>query len=119
VATTKKAPAKKAPAKKAAASAREKFAERFAKNFGDKSLDRTGKITPYKVISTGSLDLDQAMGAGGWVQGRLGEIWGVDAIGKTTLAYHSVAEAQKQYPDLLVGWIDMEHTLDKRTSPTR
>jgi len=67
---------------------------------------------PYKVISTGSFALDYALGVGGWVEGRLVEIWGNDSIGKTTFSLVSVAEAQKAYPKKQVAFIDMEQTFD-------
>lgn len=117
-AAAKKAPAKKAPAKKAAATgmkaARDRFAAQFDKSHGEGLLDRSGEIVAYEVISTGCLSLDEALGVGGWVEGRLNEIWGVDAIGKTTLAIQALREAQKKHPDKLVAVIDMEHTFDKK-----
>ncbi len=96
----------------AAKRAIDKFQEGFDKSFGAGRLRPASQLSPYEVISTGSLDLDYKMGVGGWVEGRIGEIWGVDAIGKTTLALLSIVEAQKKYPDKLAGFIDMEQTLD-------
>ena len=90
-----------------------KFEERFAKTYGEGSLQALGAIRPYETISTGSLSLDYATGVGGLVEGRLHEFWGVDGVGKTTLALGCVAEAQRKHPDKLAGWIDMEHSLDR------
>lgn len=87
------------------------FLEKFEKAHAS-PLVSADERTPYKVISTGSLALDYALGVGGWVEGRLVEIWGADAIGKTTLSLLSVAEAQKAYPDKWVAFIDMEQTFD-------
>jgi recombination protein RecA len=89
-----------------------RFQEKFAKTFGEDSIERGSEITPYEVIPTGSLALDYAMGVGGYVEGRLTEIWGPDGIGKTTLAMIGLAEAQKKHPDKHLGWIDMEQRLD-------
>jgi recombination protein RecA len=88
------------------------FQERFAKSFGEGRLRRASELEPYQVISTGSLDLDYKMGVGGYVEGRLTEIWGPDALGKTTLALLGIVEAQKKHPDKETGFIDMEQTLD-------
>ena len=93
--------------------AREKFAERFEKNYGEDTLDRSGTIIPYEVISTGCLSLDYAMGVGGYVEGRLTEIWGVDGAGKSSLALQAIREAQHKHPTKLAGWVDMEHAFDK------
>lgn len=97
----------------AIARARAKFDESFTKAWPD-AIDGTGEIKPYEVISTGSLAVDYSMGVGGYVEGRLYEIWGQDAIGKTTFALQGVREAQIKHPELLVAWIDMEHTFDKK-----
>lgn len=70
-------------------------------------------MAAYKVIPTGSLLLDVALGVGGYVEGRLVEIWGADALGKTTLSLLGAASAQKAHPDKLVAFIDMEQTFDK------
>lgn len=87
-----------------------KFEENFTKLFGDTvPLRRDFK---YDVISTGSLELDYAMGCGGYIKGRLAEVWGPEGTGKSTMALVAVAEAQKAEPDKLQGWIDMEQTFD-------
>ena len=92
--------------------AEKKFNERFSKMFGEGSLVDTSAKEVYEVIPTGSITLDRALGVGGWVIGRISELYGQDGIGKTTLALYAVAEAQKKYPKHKVGWIDMEGTLD-------
>jgi recombination protein RecA len=102
----------------AAARAREKFDAQFEKSYGEGTIDGSGEVVPYEVISTGSLSVDYSMGVGGYVEGRLYEIWGQDAIGKTTFALQGVREAQKKHPELLVAWIDMEHTFDRQWAIT-
>jgi recombination protein RecA len=67
-------------------------------------------IVSVPVISTSSLALDKALGIGGLPRGRVVEIFGPEASGKTTLALHAVAEAQKQ--DGIAAFIDAEHALD-------
>jgi len=73
---------------------------------------RMGEATHLAVesIPTGSLALDQALGVGGIPRGRVSEIYGPEASGKTTLCQHIVAEAQRLGG--LVAYIDMEHALD-------
>lgn len=104
--------------KAAIARAREKFDAQFEKSYGEGTIDGSGEVVPYEVISTGSLAVDYSMGVGGYVEGRLYEIWGQDAIGKTTFALQGVREAQKKHPELLVAWIDMEHTFDRQWAIT-
>ncbi len=108
MATTKK---KELPAQKAF----DTFLTKFEKTFGAETLVVAEKDAdkPYEVISSGSLDIDDASGVGGYVRGRLIEIWGNEAAGKSTLAMMACAEAQKAYPNLHTGWIDMEHVFDK------
>lgn len=67
-------------------------------------------IIDVPVISTGSLALDKALGVGGLPRGRVAEIFGPESSGKTTLALHAVAEAQKLGG--IVAFIDAEHALD-------
>lgn len=98
---------------KATKSAIEKFEEQFAKEMGAGVLSRSDKITPYEVVSTGSIALDSAVGIGGLPCGRVVEIWGPEHAGKTTLAMLLVATAQRQYPDKMTAWVDMEQTFDK------
>lgn len=92
------------------AAALRKFEENFTKVFGD-AVPLIKDIT-YQVISTGSLELDIAMGCGGYVKGRITEIWGPEGTGKTTMSMIAVAQAQKTDPDKMQVWIDMEQTFD-------
>ena len=82
------------------------------KQFGKGSIMRLGDVpTPaLDVISTGSLALDLALGVGGVPRGRVVEIYGPESSGKTTVALHIVAEAQKAGG--LAAFIDAEHALD-------
>ncbi|MGD2104488.1 MAG: recombinase RecA [Anaerolineae bacterium] len=82
------------------------------KRFGDGAIMRLGEVThlDVAVIRTGSLSLDLALGVGGVPRGRVTEIYGPEGSGKTTLAQHVVAEAQKQGG--VAAFIDMEHALD-------
>ena len=80
--------------------------------FGKGSIMKLGNqaVLDVPVISSGSLALDKALGTGGLPRGRVCEIFGPEASGKTTLALHAVAEAQKQ--DGIAAFIDAEHALD-------
>ena len=69
------------------------------------------KVLDVPVISTGSLSLDMALGVGGIPRGRVIEVYGPESSGKTTLAMHCIAEAQKQGG--LAAFIDAEHAFDK------
>jgi recombination protein RecA len=83
------------------------------RQFGKGSIMRLGTdalLPDIPVISTGSLALDIALGVGGVPRGRVVEIFGPEASGKTTLALHIVAEAQKKGG--IAGFIDAEHALD-------
>lgn len=82
------------------------------KLFGKGSIMRIGDqpIEKIDVISTGALSLDIALGVGGVPRGRIIEIYGPESSGKTTLALHIVAEAQKQGGT--AAYIDAEHALD-------
>ena len=82
------------------------------KQFGKGSILRLGtkEVVPVSVISTGSLSFDYALGVGGMPRGRVVEIFGPEASGKTTLALHVIAEAQKQKGT--AAFIDAEHALD-------
>lgn len=72
---------------------------------GDTSVDRT-----VQCISSGSILLDEALGMGGYPRGRVIEIYGPESSGKTTLALHAIAEAQKTGG--IAAFIDAEHALD-------
>src|SRR5512144_2640731 len=81
--------------------------------FGKGSIMRLGKndkSMDIETISTGSLGLDIALGVGGLPRGRVVEIYGPESSGKTTLALHTVAEAQKTGG--ICAFIDAEHALD-------
>ncbi|XHB99001.1 recombinase RecA [Nitratireductor sp. ac15] len=81
--------------------------------FGKGSIMRLGandQVVEIETISTGSLGLDIALGIGGLPRGRIVEIYGPESSGKTTLALHTVAEAQKKGG--ICGFIDAEHALD-------
>ena len=82
------------------------------KQFGKGSVMRLGDETraPLEVIPTGAISLDIALGLGGLPRGRVIEIYGPESSGKTTLALHVVAEAQKRGG--ICGFIDAEHALD-------
>jgi recombination protein RecA len=81
--------------------------------FGKGSIMRMGKnqaLTEIETISTGSLGLDIALGVGGLPRGRIVEIYGPESSGKTTLALHTIAEAQKSGG--VCAFVDAEHALD-------
>jgi recombination protein RecA len=94
---------------KAARSALAKFEADFTKRFGADALVRP--VTP-QVVSTGSLTLDHAMGCGGYVVGRITEIWGPAGASKTTLSLIAAANFQAKFPDKAVAWINMERTFE-------
>ncbi|MAU95681.1 recombinase RecA [Aurantimonas sp. 22II-16-19i] len=81
--------------------------------FGKGSIMRLGaneKIVEIETVSTGSLGLDIALGVGGLPKGRVIEIYGPESSGKTTLALHTIAEAQKKGG--ICAFVDAEHALD-------
>ncbi|HEY7385091.1 MAG TPA: recombinase RecA [Beijerinckiaceae bacterium] len=82
------------------------------RNFGKGSIMRLkgDKAVEIDTISTGSLGLDIALGVGGFPRGRVIEIYGPESSGKTTLALHAIAEAQKRGG--VCAFIDAEHALD-------
>ena len=83
------------------------------RNFGKGSIMKLGKNNKsmdVETVSTGSLGLDIALGIGGLPRGRVVEIYGPESSGKTTLALHTVAEAQKKGG--ICAFIDAEHALD-------
>ena len=82
------------------------------KNYGKGAIMRLGEDIPVNVdaISTGSLSLDLALGVGGVPRGRIIEIYGPESSGKTTLALHILASAQKKGGE--VAFIDVEHALE-------
>ena len=89
--------------------------DQIEKQYGRGSIMRLGQKEQMKVdvIPTGSIALDLALGVGGFPRGRIIEIYGPEASGKTTLALHVIAEAQKRGGQ--AAFVDAEHALD----PTR
>ena len=86
---------------------------KIEKDFGKGSIMRMGdeNIEAVDVISTGSIGLDVALGVGGYPRGRIIEIYGPESSGKTTLAIHAIAEAQKKGG--IAAFIDAEHAFDR------
>ena len=93
-------------------SALETALAQIEKQFGKGAVMKLGQNVTMQVdaISTGSISLDMALGIGGLPRGRIVEIYGPEASGKTTLALHCIAEAQKGGGE--VAFIDVEHALD-------
>ena len=87
--------------------------EHIEKDFGKGAIMRMGdeSIEDVEVISSGSIALDQALGVGGYPRGRIIEIYGAESSGKTTLAIHAIAEAQKNGG--VAAIIDAEHAFDR------
>ena len=106
--TTYEAPTPASDKKKALATA----LSQIDKNFGKGTVMRLGDRPEMNVeaIPTGSLALDAALGIGGVPKGRIIEIYGPESSGKTTLALHMLAEAQKRGGE--VAFVDAEHALD-------
>ena len=86
---------------------------KIEKDFGKGSIMKLGdeKIENVEVIPTGSLALNAALGVGGYPKGRIIEIYGPESSGKTTLAIHAIAEAQKNGG--IAAFIDAEHAFDR------
>ena len=86
--------------------------KKIEKDFGKGAIMRLGEHAEQKVqvMSSGSLALDIALGAGGYPKGRIIEIYGPESSGKTTVALHAVAQAQKEGG--IAAFIDAEHALD-------
>lgn len=104
--------AEKQPAKQEKEKALETALSQIEKNFGKGAIMRLGENSTLNVeaISTGSISLDAATGIGGLPRGRIVEIYGPESSGKTTLALHVVAEAQKAGGE--AAFIDAEHAID-------
>ncbi|MCK4630811.1 MAG: recombinase RecA [Bacteroidales bacterium] len=87
--------------------------DKIEKDFGKGTIMKLGDnaIVDIPVISSGSISLDKALGVGGYPRGRVTEIFGPEASGKTTLAIHAIAEAQKKGG--IAAFIDAEHAFDK------
>ena len=86
---------------------------KIEKDFGKGSIMRMGdeQTEQVDVIPTGSIGLNAALGVGGYPRGRIIEIYGPESSGKTTLAIHAIAEAQKQGG--IAAFIDAEHAFDR------
>ncbi|MDF3078139.1 MAG: Protein recA [Sphingobacteriaceae bacterium] len=87
--------------------------DKLEKSYGKGSVMKLGDtaVEPIESISTGSIGLDIALGIGGLPKGRVIEIYGPESSGKTTLATHAIAEAQKKGG--IAAFIDAEHAFDK------
>ena len=112
MAEKKKVPAIVAPAAGDKKKALETAIAKIEKDYGKGTIMRLGDDISVNVeaLSTGSLSLDLALGIGGVPRGRIVEIYGPEASGKTTLALHVVASAQKNGGD--AAYIDVEHALE-------
>ncbi len=87
--------------------------DKIEKNFGKGSIMKLGDdhVEQVDVIPTGSIALNAALGVGGYPKGRIIEIYGPESSGKTTLAIHAIAEAQKAGG--IAAFIDAEHAFDR------
>ncbi len=87
--------------------------EKIEKSFGKGSIMKLGddSVEAVDVIPTGSIGLNAALGVGGYPRGRIIEIYGPESSGKTTLAIHAIAEAQKSGG--IAAFIDAEHAFDR------
>jgi len=87
--------------------------DKIDKDFGKGAIMRMGenKVEDIPVIPTGSIGLNAALGVGGYPRGRVIEIYGPESSGKTTLALHAIAEAQKSGG--IAAFIDAEHAFDR------
>ncbi len=87
--------------------------DKLEKSYGKGTVMKLGDnaVEPVEAISTGSIGLDIALGIGGFPKGRVIEIYGPESSGKTTLAIHAIAEAQKKGG--IAAFIDAEHAFDK------
>ena len=87
--------------------------DKLEKSYGKGTVMKLGDnaVETIEAISTGSISLDIALGIGGLPKGRVIEIYGPESSGKTTLAIHAIAEAQKKGG--IAAFIDAEHAFDK------
>ena len=87
--------------------------DKIEKSFGEGSIMKMGDgiVEQVEVIPTGSIGLNAALGVGGYPRGRIIEIYGPESSGKTTLAIHAIAEAQKAGG--IAAFIDAEHAFDR------
>jgi recombination protein RecA len=97
---------------KARAQSLERALQQIGKDHGDGAIMRFGEMThaEVKVIPTGSLSIDAALGVGGMPRGRVVEIYGPESSGKTTLALHVIASAQRLGG--VAAFVDAEHAMD-------
>ena len=86
--------------------------DKIEKDFGKGAIMKMSskKVDEVPVIPSGSITIDQALGIGGYPKGRVIEIFGPESSGKTTLAIHAIAEAQKAGG--IAAFIDAEHAFD-------
>src|SRR3989338_5238234 len=90
----------------------DKLLNSLQEQYGEGVIMRLGDVkkVDVKTISTGSFSLDLALGVGGFPCGRIVEMFGPESSGKSTLALHAIAEAQKKGEK--VAYIDAEHAMD-------
>lgn len=88
--------------------------KQIKKEYGDGSIMKMGENSHMnvEVVPTGSINLDNALGLGGFPRGRVVEVYGAESSGKTTIALHAIAEAQKMGG--IAAFIDAEHALDPK-----
>ncbi|KUK79062.1 MAG: Protein RecA, partial [Microgenomates bacterium 39_7] len=88
--------------------------KQIEKEYGQGSIMKMGEslanVAKIPAVPTGSISLDLALGVGGYPKGRIVEIYGPEASGKTTLCLHAIAEVQKQGG--VAAFVDVEHALD-------
>ncbi|MFM9028705.1 MAG: ATPase domain-containing protein, partial [Bacteroidota bacterium] len=87
--------------------------DKIEKTYGKGTIMKLGDeaVEPVEVISTGSITLDSALGIGGLPKGRVVEIYGPESSGKTTLAIHTISNAQRNGG--IAAFIDAEHAFDR------
>ena len=109
----KKAPMGKIPVSSEKLKALQAAMDKIEKNYGKGAIMKMGEdhIDEIAVIPTGSIGLNAALGVGGFPRGRVIEIYGPESSGKTTLAIHAIAEAQKAGG--IAAIIDAEHAFDR------
>lgn len=112
-ATIKKASEKELDPQKAKLNALSQAMDKIEKSFGRGAIMKLGDdvVEDVEVIPTGSIGLNYALGVGGYPRGRIIEIYGPESSGKTTLAIHAIAEAQKAGG--IAAIIDAEHAFDR------
>lgn len=105
--------APKAPPKSDKQRALEVFLASNHKKYGDEGARLSPKMSKtYDVVTTGSILLDDAIGIGGLPRGKVVELYGEEASGKTSLAYQIVGGCQKLWPTEYAAWVDLEHALN-------